>query len=110
MQGTQRIDIGTLLNRFDDTISEKDGKTKTFGIRFITKDGRIREMNARKNVQMPVRNGSPLAERGKLKYNLNFHGAMLLFDEDIQQYRSVKVAHIFGFRDFKSNQWIDVFH
>lgn len=106
-----RIDIGTVLNKFDDTYDESTNQVKTFGIKFVKSDGQVREMICRKSVKSPKQGKSgDLQERGKAKYNLKYHGAMMLFDEEIQSYRSVKVAHIFAFKDFRSDQWLDVFH
>ncbi len=106
-----RIDIGTVLNKFDDTYDEGSKEVKTYTIKFITKDGRKREMLCRKSVKSPKQGKSgQLTERGKGKYNLKYHGGILLYDEQLQSYRTVKVAHIFGFKDHKSKQWLDVFH
>ena len=96
------------MNKFDDLVDEGRNKTKTYGIRFIRRDGFAREIfNARKNVKMP---NAEKAERGKFRYNMKFHGTILLFDDDAEEFRSVKVAQIFQFRDYNSEKWFDVFH
>jgi len=107
-----RIDIGTVLNKFDDLVDEAQNKTRTYGIRFFTADGRIREIsNARKNVKIPGRSRTGSNNlRSRSMFNLKFNGVMLLFDEDSQNYRSVKVAQMFQFRDPKSKIWLDIFH
>ncbi len=109
----RRIDIGTAVKKLDDLIDEGTGRVKTYGIRFITSDGRIRTMEqARKNVKNPrqkLKNGNS-QKRGRRIYNLKYHGVILLHDDYQNQFRSVKLANIFQFRDHKSNQWLDVFH
>lgn len=105
------IDIGTVLNKFDDTYDELDFKVKAYGIRFITADGRVRTMRARKNVKSPQQQlRAPLQERGKQMFNLKLHGTMLVHDLDIDEPRTVKVATIFGFKDFQSTTWHNVRH
>lgn len=104
------IDIGTVLAKFDDTIDEVSHAVKEFGIRFITSEGRVRTMRARKNVKSPSLKIQTPEERGKLMYNLKRNGVMLLEDLDINEPRSVKVAMIFGFRDFSSSTWLRVKH
>jgi hypothetical protein len=106
------IDIGTVLQRFDDTYDEKSNAVKEYGLRFLTSDGRHREMRCRKGVKAPqqqiVEGGNQ--PRGKFRFNLKYHGSMLLHDMDINETRSVKVSMIFGFKDFKTNTWLNVFH
>lgn len=105
------IDIGTVLAKFDDTIDEASHEVKEYGIRFITSDGRYRTMRARKNVKIPTLklDGTPEA-RGKLMYNLQRNGVMLLQDLDLSEPRSVKVVMICGFKDYKSETWLRVKH
>lgn len=105
------IDIGTVLSKFDDTIDELTHEVKDYGIRFITSDGRIRTMRARKNVKSPrLKTDGTYEERGKLMYNLKRNGVLLLSDLDIDEPRSVKVAMIYGFKDFKNDTWLRVKH
>ena len=105
------IDIGTVLAKFDDTFDEISHQVKEYCIRFITADGRLRTMRARKNVKHPkAQLEMPLEERGKVMYNLKRNGVMLLEDLDINEPRSVKVAAICFFKDFKGEQWQCVKH
>lgn len=105
------IDIGTVLNKFNQTVDEGTTDVKSFGIKFLTEDGHIREMTCRKNVRAPKHGLSrKLDERGKLNYNLKYNGVMLLRDEKIDEPRSVKVATIGKFRDHKSEIWQNVRH
>lgn len=100
------IDIGTVLRRFDDTIDLVTNEVKSYGIRFITADGRLRTMTARKNVKAPRQQlGQPHDERGKFMYNLKRAGVMLLHDLKLNEPRSVKVACITHFRDYRDTKW-----
>lgn len=106
------IDIGTVLNKFDDTYDERNQAVKEYGIRFITEDGRLRTMRCRKGVKAPqqqlVKEGNQ--PRGKFRFNLQYHGAILLHDLDINESRSPKVAMITQFKDYKSSTWVNVYH
>ncbi|HTF19358.1 MAG TPA: hypothetical protein VK658_14860 [Chryseolinea sp.] len=105
------IDIGTVLAKFDDTVDEHSQAVKSYGVQFITSDGRFRTMKARKNVKSP---STPLQgltdERGRVMYNLKRNGVMLLQDLDLSEPRSVKVAMICGFKDFNTDTWLRVKH
>lgn len=100
------IDIGTVLRKFDDTVDLVTNEVKSYGIRFITSDGRLRTMIARKNVKAPrLQLERPHDERGKFKFNLKRAGVMLLHDLKLDEPRSVKVACITHFRDYRDNKW-----
>ena len=105
------IDIGTVLNKFDDTIDELDNAVKDFGIRFITADGRVRTMRARKNVKAPQQQlQQPLQPRGKFRYNLQRSGTMLVQDLKLDEPRTVKPAMMFAFADFNSLSFSRIRH
>lgn len=105
------IDIGTVLNHFDDTVDEQDLTVKEYGIRFITADGRLRTMRARKNVKSPKQQlRAPHQERGKGLYSLKRNGTMLVHDLDANEPRAVKVATFCAFKDFNSSTWLTVRH
>lgn len=111
------IDIGTVLLKFDDTYNEQTMQVKNYGIKFITKDGRIRTMQARKNVKSPRTpvdrtDTNIIAKRTRRKglFNLQRHGTMLVNDLHRGEPRTVKVANIFAFRDFNSTTWLNVSH
>jgi hypothetical protein len=105
------IDIGSVLIKFDDTYDELSQKVHTYSIRFITADGRLRTMNARKNVKSPKQQlRAPLQRRGKGKFNLKRHGTMQVQDVELGQIRAIKVATICAFKDFNSNIWHNVRH
>jgi hypothetical protein len=105
------IDIGTVLNKFDDTVDEIVSSVKEYGIMAITEDGRVRSMRCRKNVKSPKQQlQGPLQERGKVMFNLKRNGTLLLQDLDLQLPRSPKVACIFQFRDFNQTTWYKVRH
>lgn len=105
------IDIGSVLKRFDDTVDEHDLTVKDYGIKFITSDGRLRTMRCRKNVRNPKQQlRKPLSPRGKVMYNLQRAGTMLVHDLALDQPRSVKVAAICFFADHNSKTYSRVFH
>lgn len=105
------IDIGTVLDKFNDTYDEKTAVVKHYGIMFITADGRVRTMDARKNVKSPKQElREPLRKRAKGLFNLQRHGTILLEDLTQREARTVKVPTIFGFRDFKQTTLHNVRH
>jgi hypothetical protein len=105
------IDIGTVLIKFDDTYDEASLQVKDYWLRFITLDGRIRTMHARKNVKSPKQKlRSPLRARGKGLFHLQRHGTMLVHDLVAGEPRTIKVAQIFAFRDHRSTTWLNVRH
>jgi hypothetical protein len=105
------IDIGSVLRHFDNTVDEMDLTVKEYGIRFITADGRLRTMRARKNVKEPKRGlRQPLENKGKVLFNLKRNGTMLLQDLDVNEPRAVKVAAICQFKESNSQEWHNVFH
>jgi hypothetical protein len=106
-----QIDIGSVLRHFDDTVDVFTNEVKTYHIRFITADGRLRTLLGRKNVKSPQRQlRAPLNPRGGVTWNLKYRGTMLVHDEEIQAPRAVKVANITGFKESKSSTWLNVYH
>ncbi len=105
------IDIGSVLKKFDQTVTE-GGQVLTYGIRFGTADGRQREIyHARKNVKSPKQSSEEDSTgKGKFKYNLKYHGTMLLHDENAEEHRSVKPPHMYQFRDHNSKTWLTIRH
>lgn len=103
-------DIGSVLKRFDDTVDEVDFTVKDYGIQFITTDGRLRTMRARKNVKSPKQKLETPNEKGKVMYNLKRAGNMLLHDLEIDEPRHVKVSTICFFSDHNQTAWQRVFH
>lgn len=106
------IDIGTVLNKFNDTYDEQSNQVKNYGIRFITSDGRYRTMDkSRKNIKSPKQKlATALQKRAKGLFNLQAHGTILLHDLSIAAARTVKVAAICEFKDFGSSTWLRVRH
>lgn len=105
------IDIGTVLNHFDDTVDELNQAVKDYGIRFITHEGRLRTMQCRKNVKAPQQQlRGPLPAKSRSMFNLKKHGTMLVHDLDIDKPRTVKVATIVQFKNFQSTEWNRVRH
>jgi hypothetical protein len=98
--------IAEVLQKFNDTYDEQRFEVRDYGIRFITADGRLRTMQARKNIKPP---GSGLRKPvGNAFANLQRSGIMLV-SEGAQQ-RSVKPATICAFKDYKADTWQTVYH
>jgi len=108
----QKIDISTVLKQFDLVYDEHSKQVKTHGIRFVTADGRVSEIfDARKNVKNPqAATTGDRNPRSKQKYHLKEHGAMKLYNENSEEYRDVKVAHMVEFRPYNSKSWIPIRH
>jgi hypothetical protein len=106
------IDIGSVLKSFDLVIDEKTNQVRTLGIRYVTASGKVGEIfDARKNVKNPkAQITGESSPRSKQKYHLKEHGAMKLFNENTEEYRDIKVAHMIEFRPFNSKNWIPIFH
>jgi hypothetical protein len=101
------IDIGSVLNRFNDTVDLRTTEVKTYGIRFLRDNGTIRTMQCRKNVKTPGRGRGPKPVGTGLTH-LKRTGTLLVGEGE--QIRSVKPASIFQFKDHNSSEWIRVFH
>ena len=107
------IDIGTVLNKIDNTVDDDSLEVKTFGLRFLTDKGISELIDCRKNVRDPFKGKQTakhqLPAKGKFKYNLKRKGTILLTSH-LKDYRSVLVSAIYEFKDFKSNRWLRVKH
>lgn len=107
------IDIGTILNKLDDTVDVNTGAVKTFGFRFLKvkdENGKIlgEIVNARKGVKNPkAKHSAPKEPKGKFRFNLKSTGNIMLFDEEKQRYRTIKVACIYQFRNHGETKWLD---
>lgn len=105
------IDIATTLRKLNDTYDAKTNEVKEYALRVLVADGQVRTLLCRKNVRSPKRGlKGELQARGKIKYNINYNGLIMLWDEEVQAPRNIKAACIFQFQDFKSKQWLDVVH
>jgi len=106
---TGRIDIKTVMRLLNSAVSD-DGTLKTYGIRYVTMDGRIKEIyDASKNIKRPHFGDNP-DPKGRGQYNLKYKGIVRLFDENSEEFRNAKLAHIIQFRNHNSTKWIDIFH
>lgn len=91
------IDIGTALDRIN--ITHEGGKPVNFSISFVKDDGSIRNIKcARKNVKHP---GQKSNSGGKLNYNLKSKGVLLVHDEDMNEFRSIKISRVIEFNGEK---------
>lgn len=107
-----KIDINTALHKLNDSFDFEKSIAKTYGFKVLNSRGEVSTLlNVRKNVKLgtapSLKNRNP---KGRSMYHLKEHGTILLFDVNTQEHRSVKKACIFGFRDYKSNDFIEVFH
>jgi hypothetical protein len=109
---SKSIDISSVLNQFDLVIDESSNQVRTLGIRYITASGKVGEIfDARKNVKNPMAKvDGERSPRSKQKYHLKEHGAMKLYNENSEEYRDIKVAHMIEFRPFNSKKWIPIYH
>ena len=109
----QTIDIGTVLNKLNDTVDQQTQDVKVFGLRFLVKlkpgQGVTREMIVRKNVKAPKQKHS-VQERGKGTYSLQKNGILRAYSEERGHPIDIKTAMIYGFRDYKESYWLNVFH
>jgi hypothetical protein len=108
-----QIDIGTVLNKFNDTYDPVSLEVREYGIRFINDRGEKRELICRKNVKGPKQqkvNASDIDLRGKEFFNLKRNGVMMVKVQSEDHPRTIKTAMIYGFKDFKSQTWLKVFH
>jgi hypothetical protein len=116
-----QIDIGTVLNKFNDTYDQASMTVKHFGIRFINDRGEKRTILCRKNVKSPKQEKTHAAsiastlsgsiqDKGTEFYNLQRNGVMLVRVESEDHPRSIKTCMIYGFKDFGSDTWLKVFH
>ncbi len=104
------IDIAQLLSKLDNTYDEQTHEVKSYGLRFITRKGEQREVICRKNVKSPKQQTAGKDERGKVMFNLKRNGVLMVQDLSNGHPVTPKVAMIYGFRDFKSDVWQNVFH
>jgi hypothetical protein len=102
-----QIDTASALSKMNDTYDHVREEVKTYGLRFVSKNGFREIYNARKGVKHPKQQSkSDTSKRGKS--NKKFNGLVQVFDDDIQQFRDIKFAQIVAFRDYKEKTWIPV--
>lgn len=104
------IDTASALSKMNDTYDHVGDQVKTYGLRFNTKNGFREIYNARKGVKEPKQQGKPKSggEIGRGKSHKKLNGLVQVFDDDIKQFRDIKFAQIFAFRDYKKKEWIPV--
>lgn len=105
-----RIDIGTVLNKFNDTVDERTQVVNHYGIRFLNAQGEKREIFCRKNIKSPKQEIQGSQDRGREMYNLKRNGVMLVKAQGEDHPRTIKTSMIFQFRDRNSSTWLNVFH
>ncbi len=106
-----QIDIATCLKRLNTTYDDRTNEVMQYGLKVLTKQGVVRELHGRKNVKSPKQGlKKELEPRGKMLFNLNYHGLVQMWDEEIKDYRAIKAACILQFQDHNSKVWQDVIH
>ena len=101
------IDTASALEKMRDTWDEKTQQPKTYGLRFVSKNGFREIYNARKAVKNPQQRAEGTPTGGQ-HANLQFKGLVQVYDDDIKEFRDIKFAQIIAFRDHNSTQWIPV--
>ena len=92
------IAIDKVLQHLDNTYDEETQVVNEYGLRFITEDGRVRTMRAKKKLKAPKQQlRKPLEVRGKFSYHLQRLGNMLVEDVDLNAPRTVKPSMFFAF-------------
>lgn len=108
------IGIDKVLQHLDNTYDEQTQVVNEYGIRFITEDGRVRTIRAKKKLKAPKQQlRKPTEERGKYKYHLQRLGNMLVEDLDLNEPRTVKPSTFFSFKlksDSSANAWQRIYH
>lgn len=102
------IDTASALAKMNDTWDHSSDSVKTYGLRFISKNGFREIYNARKAVKEPKQHGKEPADNKRGKSNKKLHGLVQVYDDDTKQFRDIKFAQIVAFRDYKAKQWIPV--
>lgn len=104
-----QIGIENVLLKLNDTVDRETSSVKTYGLRFLSAEGK-REIHCRKYTKMPKAALNDQDRRGRQFYNLQQSGALLLEDIEAGHPKSVKASMIYGFRDYQSSNWLNVFH
>lgn len=105
-----QIGIDVVLAKLNDTVDEQDSAVKTFGVRFINREGEKREIICRKHTKDATKKITGTDDRGKDYFNLQRNGVIILDDLDNGHPRTIKTAMIYGFKDYQSEGWHNVFH
>lgn len=102
------IDSASALAKMNDTWDSQGDSVKTYGLRFISKNGFREIYNARKAVKEPRQQGKQPANNNRGKSNKKLHGLVQVYDDDTKQFRDIKFAQIIAFRDYRSTRWTAV--
>ena len=100
----QTIDTASALEKMRDTWDESTGQPKTYGLRFVSKNGFREIYNARRAVKNPQQRAEGV-QSGPKHAHLQFKGLVQVYDDDIKEFRDIKFAQIIAFRDYNSTQW-----
>lgn len=100
----QTIDTASALEKMRDTWDESTQQPKTYGLRFVSKNGFREIYNARKAVKNPQQKADGTTGGGQHAH-LKFKGLVQVYDDDIKEFRDIKFAQIIAFRDYNSTAW-----
>jgi hypothetical protein len=106
----EQISIENVLVKLNDTVDNATLTVKAYGIRFITAEGEKREILCRKKTKDAKTEIQGLDPKGKQYYHLQANGVLLLDDLIAGHPKSIKAAMIYGFQDYQSPKWLNVFH
>jgi hypothetical protein len=106
----EQIAIDVVLKKLNDTVDVSNSAVKSYGLRYLDAQGSVNEYHCRKFTKHPKTKPTQTDKRGSDFYNLQRNGVILIEDLNAEHPRTLKVATIFGFRDYQSNNWLTVFH
>jgi len=105
-----KIDIATALKKLNDTYDEESQDVKQYGVRFIDRNGNVKEFEVQKQVKSPRLHQQAQDARGKAMMNLQRNGVIMLKAVHADHPLTPKVCMIFGFRDHQATEWLRVYH
>jgi len=106
----ESIGIADVLAKLSDTTAPDSSAVKDFELRFLTKEDGARELRVRKYTRGPRRMATESNSRGKAAHNLQKNGLIMVHDLSNGRVIELKAAMIYGFRDYQSTNWLNVFH
>jgi hypothetical protein len=92
-----QIDIGSVLKQSQ--ITHENGSPVSFRLEFIKEDGSVRLITKARRFVKPERAYVNASEKSKSKtlYNLKKNNAILIYDEEAQTHKTIKISRITKF-------------
>lgn len=94
----------------NDTVDVETTAVKDFGVKFYTAEGELRVISARKYTRGALQDIAGQDKRGKASHNLQAHGLVMLQDLTNGRTINVRATSIYGFKDYQSFIWLNVYH